>query len=85
MDNDAVSKMHSEMSSKSILPTSKTLLIQDAKCCFQYPVIAFMPLGHCGRCGERPTILGNPRQIYVPLHPLYLSPYFLGTFYGSQN
>jgi len=42
------------------------LLIQDAVCCKVWPVVAFMPVGRCGLCGQRPVVIGNPRQVIVP-------------------
>lgn len=64
-------------------PDIKDLLIQDAECCYKYSIVAFLPVGNCRLCGERPKVLGNPRIIDIPIHPMYLSPYFLGTFYGQ--
>ena len=33
-----------------------------AQCCRIWPIVAFQPLGKCGLCGERPTILPQEDQ-----------------------
>lgn len=34
------------------------LLILRARCCRDWPVLGLTPMGRCGYCGERPTVLG---------------------------
>jgi hypothetical protein len=38
-------------------------VIVTARCCRAWPVLALLPLGRCGICGERPVLTGETWEV----------------------
>ncbi len=39
---------------------SRSFPVVTARCCRDWPVAAFMPIGRCGLCGDRPAVVTTP-------------------------
>ena len=45
---------------------SRSFPVVTARCCRDWPVAAFMPIGRCGLCGRRPTVVPQDPAATAP-------------------